>query len=167
MSDEHREPNSPKPERKPPIVGANIVWYLIALCAATLFLVSWMEPGTQAELGYMDLVKLIEQGAPAKNPKAAIEVREPEGKEQQLVRYSNLDELKIGPSEITGTVTRQVIEPKAESGKAEPKVSFHTGRMGLENDNNFLFKLLEGKGFTNVRAKTAPASGPASSRRSS
>ncbi len=66
----------PKPERKPPIVGANIVWYLIALCAGTLFLVSLMEPGPKSELGYMDLVKLIEQGAPAKNPKAAIEVRE-------------------------------------------------------------------------------------------
>ena len=167
MSDEHREPNSPKPERKPPIVGANIVWYLIALCAATLFSGELDGTGHPSRIGVHGPGQADRARCAAKNPKAAIEVREPEGKEQQLVRYSNLDELKIGPSEITGTVTRQVIEPKAESGKAEPKVSFHTGRMGLENDNNFLFKLLEGKGFTNVRAKTAPASGPASSRRSS
>ena len=112
-------------------------------------------------MGFGDLVNLIEQGAPAKNPKAAIEVREgTEGKDQQLVRYSNLDDLKIGPSEITGTVTRQVIEPKSEAGKPEPKFAFHTGRLGLENDNNYLFNLLNDKGFVkngNVRAKTAPS----------
>jgi cell division protease FtsH len=41
--------------------------------------------------------------------------------------------------------------------KAEPKVSFYTARMGLENDNNYLFDLLEKEGFTNVRAEKAPS----------
>ena len=157
MSDEHPEPNQPRQERKTPPVGANIVWYLILLCAATLFLVSIMEPGPQVELGFGDLVRLISQRAPAQNPKAAIEVREgPEGK-QQLVRYSNLDDLKIGPTEVTGVVTRQVLQPAAERGKAEPKVVFHTARMGLENDNNYLFNLLKENGFENVRAEKAPS----------
>jgi cell division protease FtsH len=129
----------------------------LAVCAATLFLFSLMDPGSQVELGYMELVKLIEQGAPAKNPNAAIEIREGAEGQEQTVRYSNLDALKIGPNEITGTITRQLIEPKADHAKPEPKVSFHTARMGLENDNNFLFKLLEDKGFTNVRAEKAPS----------
>ena len=52
------------------------------------------------------LVKLIEQGCPERNPKAAIEIeRGPEGK-RKTVRYSNLAELKIGPDEVTGRVTR-------------------------------------------------------------
>jgi cell division protease FtsH len=141
------------------MMGANVIWYLIALCAGTLLLFSFMDITTQVELGYGDLVKLIEQGAPVRNPKAAIEVREgAEGKEQRTVRYSNLDDVKIGPTEITGTVTRQVLEPKTEAAKAEPKITFHTARLGLENDNNYLFKLLKQEGFAgNVRAEKAPS----------
>ena len=45
-----------------------MIWYLLALGVGTLFLVSLMDTGSQVELSYMDLVKLIEQGAPAEQP---------------------------------------------------------------------------------------------------
>ena len=41
-----------------------MVWYLLAVGIGALFLVSLMGTGSQVELGYMDLVKLIEKGAP-------------------------------------------------------------------------------------------------------
>lgn len=159
MSDEHPEPERPAPERKTPPMGGNLVWYLLALGVGTLFLVSMMDQGAQVELGYMDLVKLIEKGSPETDPAASIDVKEPiPGKEQEaVVRYSNLNNLKIGPHEITGTVTRQVLEPEAEQSAAKPNVAFHTARMGLENDNNALFNLLEEKKFSNVRAEKAPS----------
>ncbi len=158
MSDENRQPNRPNQERKPPQLGGNVAWYLLALGIGALFLVNLFEPGTQVDLKYMDLVKLIEQGAPAKNPQASITVHEgPEKK--TVVRYSNLDSLKIGPSEVAGTVTRQVLEPTPATGPAQPEqnVKFQTARMGLENDDNYLFKLLKEKGFTNVAAERAPS----------
>ena len=39
---------------------------------------------------------MIEQGAPAKNPKAAIEVSEGSAEKPLLVRYSDLKNLKLG-----------------------------------------------------------------------
>ena len=99
-----------------------MVWYLLALGVGTLFLFSLMEHGSQVELRYMDLVKLIEQGRPEVNPQAAIEVTGERGRARsEVVRYSNLDNLKFGPHEITGTVTRQVVGPQAEPRKAEDR----------------------------------------------
>ncbi len=220
MSDKHHEPKQPPSERKTPPVGTNIVWYLLGLCLLTLFLVSLMDTGTQVELKYMDLVKLIEQGSPTKNPNAAIEIREGEDAKERLVRYSDLDEIKVGPGEITGTVTRrtidseaerpielawsdlirlvqegasaknpkvgveinegslgkqqkvlysnlgdlkvglrdvagmvtrQVVAPASERGMVRPRDTFHSVRPGLEDNNNALLSLLEKKGFADVK----------------
>ena len=167
MNDEPPKPNRPGPERKVPSLGGNVIWYLLALGASTLFLVSLMDTGSQVELSYMDLVKLIEKGAPTSNPKAAIEVHEgSDGQGAKVVRYSNLDNLKIGPHEITGTVTRQVISPEAErSRRAEDDVAFPHRAVGLENDNNFLFNLLKKQGIRQCqRARRRPAAGRASCR---
>ena len=157
-SDKPPEPNRPPPDRKPPALGANVVWYLLALGVGTLFLVSLMDTGTQVELGYMDLVKLIEQGAPARTPRRPSRSTKGAAGKEQVVRYSNLDNLKIGPHEITGTVTRQVIEPEAEREQGRKRTSSSTPPgMGLENDNNDLFNLLKKKGFTNVDGEKAPS----------
>ena len=99
-----------------------------------------------------------------KGPKGSIEaaIRVTEGTEkQQVVRYSDLDNLKIGPQEITGTVTEQVLEPEAEPRTRRPKSPFRRTRMGLENDNNALFNLLQKKGFTDVHGMPPPADGTA------
>jgi len=157
MSNDPRKPDSPTPERKMPSMGGNVAWYLLALGVGTLFLIRLMDTGGPAELDYMELVKLIKQDSPQKNAKAAINVEEGTPKKKQVVRYSDLDNLKIGPYEITGTVTRQVLEPKADLGEPEKDVRFRTARMGLENDNNFLFNLLEKHGFPNVEAEKAPS----------
>ncbi len=62
MSDEPRQPNRPTPDRTPPLLGGNIAWYLFALGIAALVMISLMDTGGRVDLGYMDLVKLIEQG---------------------------------------------------------------------------------------------------------
>ena len=80
MSDERREPNRPQ-ERKTPPMGGNVVWYLVALGIVAVFLISSMDTNSQVKLKYSDLQTLIEKGAAAKNPKAAIEVREGSARE--------------------------------------------------------------------------------------
>lgn len=157
MSDERPEPTRPSPERKTPPLGGNLAWYVLALAVGTLFVASLLGETNQIELGYMDLVKLVEQNSPQTNPNASIEVRELSGNKEETVRYSNLDDLKLGPNEITGTITRQVVAAEGEQPKAEPKVVFHTARLGLENDQNAFFDLAKKHGFTNVRWEKAPS----------
>ncbi len=157
MPDNQPEPKRRSPEHHPPSMGGNIVWYLLALGLAALFLFSLVGNENQVKLQYVDLVKLIEKGAPQTNHNAAIEVSEgPEGK-GPVVRYSNLDYLKFGAHEITGKVTREVISPESERTPQELNVAFHTARLGLENDNNALFNLAKKNGFPNLAGDDAPS----------
>ena len=155
---EQKKPERPLLDRKAPPLGGNLVWYLILLGVGTLLFVNYMVADNQVEILYMDLWKLIEQGAPQTNSQAAIKVigEGPKGKEI-VYRYTNLDNLRIGPQEIGGTVTKEVLQPPPLRTAPEDNIAFHTARMGLENDNNALFQLLEQKGFTNVRAEKAPS----------
>jgi cell division protease FtsH len=155
---EPKRPQRPLPERRTHPLGGNIVWYLILLGVGTLFFVNYMTTDNQVEIPYMDLWKLIEQGAPQPNNQPAIKVTGEGTKGKEIVyRYSNLDNLHIGPQEITGTVTKEIVQPQPQRTAPEDNVTFHTARMGLENDNNALFQLLKQKGFTNVRAEKAPS----------
>ena len=157
---EPKRPQRPLLDRKTPPLGGNIVWYLILLGVGTLFFVNYMTTDNQVEIPYMDLWKLIEQGPAQSNSHAAITVSGEGTKGKEAVyRYSNLDNIRIGPQKITGTVTKEIIQPQPLRTAPEDNVAFHTARLGLENDNNALFQLLKQKGFTNVRAKTRPAAG--------
>jgi cell division protease FtsH len=111
----------------------------------------------RVEIQIIDLWKLVDQGPPQFNPKAAVDVREGSEGNEITYRYSQLDNLRIGPNEITGTVKREIIRPQSLRTKPETKVAFHTPRFGLENYSNAIFDLLIKKGFTNVRAEQAPS----------
>jgi cell division protease FtsH len=142
LPDAPQPPKSP-PERKFLPFGGNSVWLLLGLCIATLFFLSLIKTEDSLEIDYGDLVTLIEKGH---NPKAAVEVHKEVKDEKLVVRYSHLDKLCIGPQEVTGTVTREVLEPTDQ--KTAPKeVTFHTNRLGLENDDHYLFKLAKEHGF--------------------
>ncbi|MCE5302967.1 MAG: ATP-dependent zinc metalloprotease FtsH [Planctomycetaceae bacterium] len=157
MSDEGQESNGGRRDRNGSGANRNLIWYLLATGVVAMLLMSVLENNGQVELRYMDLVKLIEQGEPSTHPKATIDVRETIAGKDEVVRYSKLDKIKIGPHEITGTVARQVVSPGTEFGKLEPNVEFHTPRVGLENDNNELFNLLKKNGFQDVSAERAPS----------
>ena len=92
-----------------------------------------------------------------KGPKGSIDLQQGSGEKKQLVRYSDLDHVKIGPQEITGTVTEQILEPEAEHKEPQKEVGFQTHRMGVENDNNALFDLLQKKKFPNVDGMPPPS----------
>ena len=156
--DEPRPPEGEEPsqQRKPPPMGGNMVWYLLALGIGTLFLVTLLgtEQTVRIEIG--DLRDLIEQGSPERNPEAAIEVTTGSGSREQTVRYSELSNLKFGPREITGKVTRQVTAPEEKQTDAQADVDFATPVWGLEQGNDNLFELAREKGFKNIRADEAP-----------
>jgi len=152
---DNRDSGSPSPDKRPPIFGPTLIWYLLGGVIASLALISLLRSSSRVDIPYMELVRLIEQGAPRQNPKAAIEVDEGTKDKPVRVEYTNLREVKIGEQEITGTVTRRVLFPPREL-KGPEDVAFRTARLGLENDNNALFNLMKQKGFTDVRAGEPP-----------
>ena len=142
--------------RRTPHLGRKIALTLFALATIAVTVVSFMDFDNRVEIQIMDLWKLIEQGPLQFNPKASIQVRENYKGKEIIYRYSQLDNLRIGPGEITGTVKKEVIKPQSQNAKPENNVAFQTPRYGLENYSNALFDLLVRKGFTNVRAEKAP-----------
>ena len=154
MEKNSQEPERRQPDKKAPPMGNNFIWYVLALAIGVFFVVNLAQTKTRREIAYMELYRLIEKGAFEQNPDASIEVTEGQEGKQEKVRYWDLSELEIGPYEIEGKVNRQVIGPEKEP--AEEKVEFRTDRRGLENDDGQLFKLLEEKGFNNVRAEPPP-----------
>jgi cell division protease FtsH len=139
-------------DRRTPAVSGNIIWYLLAAGLAVLFVVNLFQSNAQVEISYSELVRLIEQGSPEKNPNAQIEVADKQEGHHRKVRFSNLSDVVIGQHEINGKITCEGLEPHEEARS----LSFHTGRLGLENDQNALFKLLYDKGF-DVRTEAAPS----------
>ena len=58
------------------------------------------------------LEQLIEKGAPSEtNKDPHIDVTESHNGRELTVRYSNLSDLQVGPNEITGKVTREILAP--------------------------------------------------------
>ncbi len=139
-------------------MNKKFIWGLL-ISAAGIFsfvcVINWNS--NPIEIQIMDLWKLIDQGPFQLNPKAAIEVREDSDGNELTYRYSQLDNLRIGPNEITGTVKRELIRPPSLRTKPENKVAFFTPRYGLENYSNAIFDLLIRKGFSNVRGEKAPS----------
>jgi cell division protease FtsH len=137
-------------------MGNNVVWWIMAVGIGILFGVMVLSADSKVEIPYGELVRLIEQGSPAKNPEAAVTVREGSKKDRE-VRYSNLADVKVGPREISGKVTMEVLAPEERREDAKPDVTFHTARLGLENDNNALFAMLQRNGFSDVSADHPPS----------
>jgi len=159
---EKPEPDPKPPERKMQPFGGNTVWYLLAFVAGMLLLFTLMQKDTTVEVRYGELMQLIKQGSPQRNPDAAIEVERGSKDNPETVRFSNLADLKIGLHRVTGTVTRQVLKPVANepelvADEPEPNTKFRTGRLGLQDDNNELLKLAMDNGFEDVRGDTAPS----------
>ena len=127
------------------------MWYLVAIAMGVLILVSILQNNAQVEISYSELVRLIEQG-----PTGKLEADEI-GAHRRGVRYSDLAEVKIGPHEITGKITYQILKPHDEATEPRPATAFRTARLGLEDDHNELFNLMKAKGFTNVSGEQAPS----------
>lgn len=88
----------------------------------------------------------------------SIIVEEGEGKNRKKVRYSELAELRVGPHEISGTATREVLESADGKTPEKPrkKVDFYSGRQGLDVDADYFFNLLRKSGYADFAAEGSP-----------
>ena len=106
---------------------------------------------------YMDFVKLVEQGAPEKNPKAQQVYTEKRGEQTCQYRVSNISELKVGSTRITGKgdFIKVSEDGKPVQGELFKDRNFVSNRHGFADDGNYLFNLLKSKGFDNVDGETS------------
>ena len=147
-------PNRSKP---PGSEGNGSFWLIMIAVFALVFLLSSYIQMPKMEIPIGELVSLIDQGAPAQNPQAQIEINEGPPNARLRVRYSNLDDIVVSPYEIRGTLTREILAPENKKTKPEPGVKFVSGRQGFSNDNNALQERLEKAGFTNYRGESSPS----------
>ncbi len=123
------------PERKPHSTSSNLVLYVLVFGVGTFVLVWLLGSPNRVEIPYGKLQDLID--LTQTDPKASVEVELGTKAKPRKARYSELADLKFGPEEITGTVT-QTLDAGTEAEKSEPDVTFHTPRVGLQNDYNAL-----------------------------
>ncbi len=151
--------NSKKNESKrgEPAGGSGIIWWVLGAGLVVALVVAFFGPNPKPTIPYGELIRLIEQGSPRQNPDAGIEITREVGGEKIVSRVSHLSDLKIGPSQITGKVTLQILKPEDKAGDPQQAVEFQTGRRGLEEDTDSLVRLLHEKGFHDFSGEEAPS----------
>ena len=166
MEPARRKPRSGKPpkppkapeNRKPPAGGnGNVTLFIIAAVVCGVIGAIFFTGGSQTVIKFGQLQQLIEQGAPSRdNPSPAIEVNDTINGHEAAIRYSNLRDLKVGPSEIAGTVVRKVTAPPDLAGE-EKDVTFVCSRYGLDQDDGHLLDLLKKYKFRDFQAGALPS----------
>ena len=135
-------------ERKPSALGGHVFWWILALVVLAMLIISVVTKPTEVKIVYSDFIQLVKKGNPKDNPDTSyIDVEEIRGTRRRVVRYSDLQLQRVGPEQITGTVTVQLIEPADPNAKPRPNVRFRTARLGVAGESDELSKLLEEKGF--------------------
>ncbi len=165
MEDKNNQPSDPQnkdatPERRPPASSGNLLWILVAVGVGTWIMMSLFGTPDDNSIPYSELLRLVRQGSPEKNPEAQVTVTQGPEDKQVTYRYSNLEDLVIGPHEITGKVTKErIVDSSEEPAEPEEGVRFRTARLGMEDqeDDNRLLKDAMDAGFTNIRAEEAPS----------
>ncbi|MGB4726741.1 MAG: ATP-dependent zinc metalloprotease FtsH [Thermogutta sp.] len=154
VNSKNRNDDKKAKERRAP-GGPAVLWYLLVGLAISFLLAGLIRPTGIEEIPYLELVRLVEQGPPEKNPQAAVEVTRKIGNEIYRIKYSNPHDLVVRPHEVVGKVTKEILSPDSKKTKAED-VTFRSSRLGFENDNNALLNLLLDRGFKGVRGGEPP-----------
>lgn len=148
-------PNSKpsNPDKKQPSQGGNFVWYLLALGVGVLFLVTMLSTGSEREISWSDLERLIvaskidDDGYEAEEHPGWITIEQKEGDATNEYKISMLRDLEVGDNVVKGLVSVQQTKAngKAVAGEAASKAEdkkFHTyrveddGLVQLLRDNN-------------------------------
>ncbi len=136
MEDSHDKTKGPH-EKKPPSQGNNLVWYVLGFGVLLLLLGTVWSDHDRLTIDWYDLERLIKVSNPQareKDPAApdSIVVQDSGRTPPTETRFSNLQKIKVGTYEVTGTVDaeiREIGETKWGEKKAAP---FRTARLPNE-----------------------------------
>jgi len=147
-------------DRKPSVSGSggNISLFIIAAVVCLVIGALFFTNKAETVIKFGQLQQLIEKGAPSrKNPNPFIDVNDTINGREETIRYSNLRDLKVGPSEITGTVGKKILAPADLAATEEKEVAFSCSRYGLDQDNGQLLTLLQSNGFRDFQGGSLPS----------
>ncbi len=99
-------------DKKPSSQGSNLIWYVLGLMTVLLLLGTVWSGGLQEEIAWSDLERLIIASNPNNDPETPkyVDVVDKSGKQPVMVRLSNPTNIKIGTTEVTGSVDKRVAE---------------------------------------------------------
>ena len=146
---EGNEPNQKQqPPQKPPKENfMSSVGFVVLIVASAVLLMVILNHSGGAELPFGKMMELIDQG-----PGEAhyVDVDEGTSTNEMRVRYSNLDKLIVGESNIRGTATRQVLRSakKPEPEKPISQYPIYCVRRPFKDDGGKLWDRLEKSDFT-------------------
>ncbi len=150
-----RPPKSPDDRKVPVNSNFSLLIIAVVVCIAIVAFVFTSSSPLIIKFGHLE--QLIEKGAPSQNPQAHINVNESHNGRELTVRYSNLSDLQVGPNEISGKVTREVLAPEDLRAAAKKDVPFACSRYGLDQDNGQLLSSLRAHGFNDFQAGSTPS----------
>ena len=117
MDKDHKpQPTGDKPSDKKPVpqTGGNLVWYMLGLGVILLLMVTIFNSGTDQSPGWSDLLKLVEASGPGGT--GFVDVPDATTP-NQLIRISDLSDIRIGNSYVAAKVTKQTMKPASGSAK--------------------------------------------------
>jgi cell division protease FtsH len=151
-----RPPKAPDDRKVPVNNNFSLLIVAVVICVAMAAIFFTSNSGVVIKFGHLE--QLIDKGAPsATNKDPAIEVTEAGTGPELTVRYSNLSDLHVGPNEITGKITKEILAPEKLRGPAKPDIAFTCSRYGLDQDNGQLLNKLAAKGFHDFQGGATPS----------
>ncbi|TWT88149.1 ATP-dependent zinc metalloprotease FtsH 4 [Pseudobythopirellula maris] len=100
----------PASEKKPPQQGGNFVWYLLGLGLVLLLLVTLLGGTAETKITPPDFKKLVEASDPQDPEKSgSIEIVDRSTTPPRKLRLSNLTDIVVDETNVTGRVDRQVL----------------------------------------------------------
>src|SRR5271157_2100711 len=151
-----RPPKSPDDRRVP--VNNNFSLLIVVVVVCVGIAAFFLTRGSPVVIKFGHLQQLIQKGAPSQKTKDPyIDVNESHNGRDLTVRYSNLSDLQVGPNEITGKVTQEVLAPDDQRTAAKKDVSFSCSRYGLDQDNGQLLNQLSANGFHDFQGGSTPS----------
>ncbi len=151
-----RPPKSADDRRVP--VNNNFSLLVVAVVVCVGLAAFFLTGNSPVVLKFGQLQQLIEKGAPSEgNKDAFIDVTESHNGKDQTARYSNLSDLQVGPNEITGKITQEVLSPEDQHAAGKKVVTFSCSRYGLDQDDGELLRQLKAYGFRDFEGGATPS----------
>jgi cell division protease FtsH len=150
---------SPKPNEKKPQQHSNIVWYLLGFGILVLLFVTFWSGGSEEDIKWSELLALVEASNHSKGEEQYIDVQSGTDARPREIRLSDLERVRIGTSEVTARVTRQLVRSRKTTdgpgdvilGEAEKNVKLRVARDPNEQhlaqflrENNVAFDYADG-----------------------
>src|SRR5688572_4235226 len=103
---------SPKSNEKKPPQHSNIVWYLLGFGILVLLFVTFWSGGSEEDIKWSDLLALVGATSSDLESEQYIYVQTGTDARPREIRLSDLDRVRIGTSEVTARVTRQLVRSR-------------------------------------------------------